>query len=183
MERNGGQDTRLFRFIVLAILILIFITVATIKIWELRIAAERVGVLHTLSNLRSALGMKLGEVVIQEGATGLVRLHHSNPMQLWNPPPSNYLGEFTTDKAPDTQGVWYFDLTQQVLIYHVHFADHFNSSNSQYPELARYQLRMNYNDSNNNQLFDASLEQISGFNLEPVDSYRWFNEPESGDKQ
>ena len=104
MLQESNPDTRLFRLAVLAILILIFITVATIKIWELRIAAERIGVMHTLGSLRSAAGMKLSERVILEGVGALGSLHLSNPMQLWNPPPSNYLGEFTTAEAPDEKG-------------------------------------------------------------------------------
>ncbi len=181
--QDKSHNTHLFRLATLAILILIFVTVATIKIWEVRVAAERVGVLHTLGNLRSAIGLKLSKMVIQEGMAALTQLDHSNPMQLWNPPPSNYLGEFTTSEAPDTQGAWYFDLEQQILVYRVRFGDHFSSSNLTYPQLARYQLRMSYHDSNGNQQYDAEVEQISGLTLEPVDHYLWLSDPDVSDAE
>jgi hypothetical protein len=177
MRHSEHQDTRLFRFTVLAILILIFITVATIKIWELRVTAERVGVLHTIGSLQSAIGLKLSEQVIRKGASGLSTLHLSNPMQLWSPPPDNYLGEFKTGDAPLTEGSWYFDLGEKMLVYRVRFADYFISSNPHYPDLVRYQLRLEYHDTNNNQQFDPYLDTATRLSLQPVDEYQWLIEP------
>ena len=177
MAERAAQDNRLFKFVVLAILILIFITVATVKIWELRIAAERVGVLHTLGSLRSAVGIQLSAVVIREGTAALTQLDRSNPMRLWSPPPSSYLGEFTAAEAPDAQGAWYYDLDQQMLIYRVRFTDYFTTDNSDYPGLARYQLRFDYHDNNSDQLFDPTIDTAIAVSLQPVDRYHWLLEP------
>lgn len=178
MRPERTQEARLFRLVILAILILIFISVAISKIWELRIAAERVGVLQTLGSLRSAVGIKVSELVIHDGITAIGKLHHSNPMQLWSPPPINYLGEFSTSDAPLEPGIWYFDTDQKLLVYRVRFIDYFSSDNLQYPNLARYQLRLNYRDSNNNQQFDPYIDEPKGLFLQPLDSYRWLIEPE-----
>ena len=158
MAQETSPDIRLFKLAALAILILIFVTVATIKIWELRVAAERIGVMHTLGALQSALGIKLGEVVVREGPSALVQLQHSNPMDLLQQgtsdetpyniqagiAPSNYLGEFNPAEAPMEEGVWYFDLEQKILIYRVRFVENFRSDNATYPNQARYQLRINF---------------------------------------
>jgi hypothetical protein len=173
MKPGEHQDTRLFRLAILAILILIFITVATIKIWELRIAAERVGILHTLGSLRSAMGMKLSELVIHQGVRALGTLDNSNPMKLWIPPPSNYLGEFTSAEAPLAPGSWYFDTDERLLIYRVRFTSHFSSDNIQYPELARYRLQLSYRDRDGNQRFDPYIDDATGLSLQPVDNYLW----------
>ncbi|MCW8918188.1 MAG: hypothetical protein OQL08_05180 [Gammaproteobacteria bacterium] len=171
--RAHEQDTRLLRLIVLAVLILIFISIAANRIWGLRLAAERVGVLHTVGSLRSALGMKMSEVVVREGAAALVGLHQHNPMRLWQLPPPNYLGEFHTSEAPQERGIWYFDLDQRMLIYRVRFAAQFSSSNPLHPDLARYQLRADYHDTNGNGQFDAELETLSGLDLVAADHYSW----------
>lgn len=180
------QDTRLFRFVILAILILIFIGVATLKIWELRIAAERIGVMHNLGALRSALGIRLSEIVLKEGVPALAQLHLSNPIALLQGEgdeapynlmagiaPQNYLGEFTSDEAPQQSGVWYFDLDQKILIYRVIFTDHFISSNEEQPDTVRYQLQVRYHDSNGNGRFDPLSETATGVSIEPQDHYTW----------
>lgn len=192
MAQEISPDTRLFKLTALAVLILIFITVATIKIWELRIAAERIAVMHTLGALQSALGIKLGEIVVKEGASALVRLQHSNPMNLlqhgasdetpYNIPagiaPSNYLGEFSSAETPTEEGVWYFDLEQKILIYRVRFVDYFRSDNATYPDQARYQLRIHYHDDNGNGRIDLKQDSIAGINIEAMDHYSWSIDPE-----
>lgn len=176
MSRAAGSDTSLFRLVVVITLVLIFITVATLKIWELRIAAERVGVMHILGSLRSAIGIKAGELIIRDGVQSLASLQQSNPMQLWSPPPPNYFGEFPSDRAPLEAGIWYFDQDAKMLIYRVRFGDYFSSSNPDFPGLARYQLRLAYLDRNHNQRYDASLDEIKGLALTPVDTYSWLIE-------
>lgn len=192
MAQHHHADTNLFKLAVLAILILIFITVATIKIWELRAATERVGVMHTLGALQSALGIKLSEIVVREGASALVKLQHSNPMDLlqqgasddtpYNIPaaitPANYLGEFIPAKAPAEEGVWYFDLEQKILIYRVRFIKYFHSDNETYPHLARYQLRIHYHDRNGNGRIAPKQATIASINIEAMDNYSWSIDPE-----
>ena len=178
MPRSEQPDQRLFRFVILGILILIFITVATLKIWELRIAAERVGVLHTIGALRSALGIKMSAVVVHEGAAGIAALDRSNPMHWWQPPPINYQGEFISSEAPSIPGVWYFDTVQRLLIYRVRFTDHFTSNNPDHPQLARYQVRLDYDDINRNHRFDPGVDTMRGLTLNPLDRYDWLKEPE-----
>lgn len=192
MLQESNPDTRLFRLTVLAILILTFITVATIKIWELRVAAERVGVVHTLGALQSALGIKLSEIVVKQGASALVQLQHTNPMDLLQQGssdespygvqagsvPSNYLGEFAPAEAPAEEGIWYFDLEQKILIYRVRFIENFHSDNEAYPDLARYQLRIHYHDSNGDGRIDPKQDTITNVNIEAMDNYRWSIDPE-----
>lgn len=167
------HDTRLFRFVVLIILILILLGVFTTRVWKLRIAAERVGVAHTIGSLQSAVGIKLSEQLVKSGIGMLPSLHHSNPMLLWNPPPHNYLGEFNTINAPMETGIWYFDIDTKMLVYRVRFPDHFSSSNETYPDFARYQLRLDYRDLNHNELFDPSIDIATGLAIQPVDHYEW----------
>ncbi len=171
------QNAQLFKLAVLAVLIIIFIAVATIKIWELRIAAERVGVAHTIGSLQSSLGMQLGKLVVNRGMDAVMEMEYSNPMQLLQPPPGNYLGEFSTTEAPQEQGGWYFDSDERVLVYRVRFAESFLSSNDELPDLARYQLRLDYQDFNGNNRFDPELEFARGLYIQPVDSYTWIREP------
>lgn len=173
MSKGTNQDTNLFRFVVLAILIFIFIGVATNKIWELRVTAERVGVIHTLGSLQSALGIKLSKEIIHNGVQQLNALHLSNPMQLWTPPPLNYKGEFKSSNAPNENGIWYFDSESRELIYRVRFTDYFISDDEIEPSLARYQLKLEYQDKNSNQQYDPYEDRATGLRLLPVGNYQW----------
>lgn len=186
------QDSRLFRLIVLLILILIFIGVATRKIWELRIAAERVGVMHTVGALQSALGIHLSKIVVRDGVGGIATLHQTNPITLLQGAadeageapfgvasgiaPANYRGEFITSEAPQEEGIWYFDLDQRTLVYRVTFAEHFHSSNPALPDQLRYQLVVRYTDLNANGRLDSREEPAEGIAIEPLDAYTWLHE-------
>jgi hypothetical protein len=122
--------------------------------------------------------MKLSELAIHQGVKAFGTLDLSNPMKLWVPPPSNYLGEFTSAEAPLAPGNWYFDTDEKLLIYRVRFANHFSSNNIQYPELARYQQQLGYRDKNNNQQFDPYIDDVTGLSLQPIDNYRWLIDAE-----
>lgn len=167
------RDVRSVEALLLVILILVFIWVSTQKIWELRAAAERAGVVSVVGVLRSALGIATAEKVMREGLQAITVLDGSNPMHLLHRPPVNYLGEL---EAPDPAAVdghqWYFDTADGTLVYRVKFDDAFGSAVPG-PARIRFRIRLGYIDHNRNQRFDPDADTVQTLDLVALEPYHW----------
>jgi general secretion pathway protein G len=154
-------------------LILVFVWVAAVKIWELRVAAERTHVITMIGKLRSALGLQVAERALEQGIPAVIALQGSNPMDLLQVPPHNYRGELqTADPAAMEGGGWYFDVGAGELVYRVEFEEHF-SSPLPGPARIRLALKASYRDLNNNGRFDYGQDRLQNVSLEQLDPYRW----------
>ena len=177
-RRQGGAT--LVELAVLTILILIFIVVALFRIWELRIAAERVGIEQMVGTLKSALGIELAASVVKQGSQAdLAGFHHSNPMKFLDPVPGNYLGEFRSTPDEAVAGAWYFNRHDATLEYRVRFGDYFSSSNTADPALIRFQVRLDYSDINHNGTFEQGIDSASALSLVALDNYHWLSQDEA----
>jgi prepilin-type N-terminal cleavage/methylation domain-containing protein len=80
--------------------------------------AERVAMENVVGVLRSALGMKAGQMVAQGRAAEVSKLLTINPMDLLAQKPANYLGEVSTpQKEKISRGHWYFERKKLLLVY------------------------------------------------------------------
>lgn len=178
LKNTDDQSIPLFRLAILAALVLIFITVATQKIWALRAAAERVGVEFLLGTVRSALGIELTvNVTRSEGRRELASYHGQNPILLLEPLPANYLGEFDTQPAEPTEGAWYFNREQGTLNYRVRFLDFVQNSDFRDPALLRFRVQVAYKDENDNGSLDEG-ESVNSIRLRSLSDYRWLDTDE-----
>ncbi|OOZ39606.1 hypothetical protein BOW53_10705 [Solemya pervernicosa gill symbiont] len=173
---------------VILVLLGVLITVATDRIWTLRMSAERVGVEHLIASLKSALAARMTSIVVKEGAMGWARLDRVNPMSLLgNDPdagivagklPWNYIGErdtLTPTEIPVHR--WYFDRQQRMLVYRVLFDEAFESTLTG-PKRIRLQLLLDYEDDNRNGSHDAG-ERVRAISLQVLDRYRWLESEKS----
>lgn len=172
-SRYRSSNTRMLELTILVCLFLYFIQTAATRIWELRVIAEKTGVEHTIATMRSALGMQLAAIVVREGIEGVARLDRSNPMDLLEPQPFNYLGELKNpDPATISGHTWYFDTEKRVLIYRILNEDYFYSKLEGAPR-ARFQLQLTFKDSDENGQFDPQTESFSWLKLKPLEPYSW----------
>ncbi len=82
---------------------------------------------QVLGTLRSALGMKVANDLVNDDITDLRRLAGSNPMRELAQTPKNYLGAFDgVNPASIPGGHWYFDRHSRMLIYRVRNRDYFS---------------------------------------------------------
>jgi len=174
--RTSQRGASLIELIAVVILILAFIGAASVKIWELRIAAEKTGIEYTLGTLRSALAIQVVAALTRKGIGALGRYDHTNPMAYLDVLPANYLGEFDGEPAKPTAGAWYYDRKQAALIYHVRFADYLVNDNYRQPELIRFQVQLAYRDANHNGQFDPAIDTARGINLIALDNYQWVSD-------
>jgi hypothetical protein len=167
-------SARLLEFLVLLILILIFVTIAIGRIWELRISAERVKVEQLIGILKSTLGTELAASVVRhEYPLELGRYQHSNPMALLMVAPKNYLGEFDTAPEKPVPGAWYFNRQEGTLNYRVRFGEDFVGGNPDDPSLIRFQIQLDYDDRNGNGGYDPAIDTPRSLTLVSLDNYRW----------
>lgn len=87
--------------------------------------------------------------------------------------PAGYQGE-VDETNPDTieAGHWYFDRSQETLVYRVRNDEYFYSDS---PGLAviRFRVRLTYEDLNANQRYDPETDLYSGISLENLGGYQW----------
>jgi hypothetical protein len=172
-SRYRTPNTRMLELALLVCLFLFFLQLAASRIWELRVAAEKTGMAQTLASIQSALGIQLAATVVREGIEGIARLEGSNPMDLLDPPPFNYVGELSNpDPATISGHTWYFNTTQQLLVYRILYDDYFVSELGGIPR-ARFRLKLSYDDANSNGRFDPRTETFSGLKLESLEPYHW----------
>lgn len=174
--RACQRGASLIELIAVVILVLTFIGTATIKIWELRIAAEKTGIEYTLGTLRSALGIQVVTAITRQGVAALGHYEHTNPMQYLEVLPANYLGAFDGEPDKPVAGAWYFDRKQAALVYHVRFAKYLVNDNYRHPELIHFQVQLAYQDANNNGKFDPVVDTPRALNLVPLDNYHWVSD-------
>jgi prepilin-type N-terminal cleavage/methylation domain-containing protein len=80
--------------------------------------AERVAMENVVGVLRSALSMKVGQMVAQGRSQDLSKLLTMNPMDLLAQKPANYLGEVDSPQMGKiSRGNWYFNRKQLLLVY------------------------------------------------------------------
>jgi len=80
--------------------------------------AERVGVEHTVANVRSALEIRVAQGRLPGGSIDLSNLAEQNPLNLLKNKPANYAGElFQPDDIDIGKGNWCFDRYDKSLIY------------------------------------------------------------------
>ncbi|GAB4303420.1 MAG: hypothetical protein Kow0096_25490 [Thiohalomonadaceae bacterium] len=164
---------RLGQLVLVTLLILIFIVIATHRIWELRIVAEQTHVSHTVGALQSAIGIQVVERVLRDGLDSVAAMEHADPMEYLDPPPVNY--QRLDGPVPPEQLAprrWYYEPQQGVLIYRVAHGDYLETELPGPPRL-RFQLQLRYEDRNGNGRYDAGSEYLSGVNLVALEPYGW----------
>lgn len=172
--RQGQYGASLLEVMLVVALVLVFILLASERILQLRQTAEQVGVEHTIGTLRSALGSQMAATVVQQGMAGLLALDGSNPMELLEQLPVNYLGARDQAPEPHPPGSWYFDRAQQELIYRARYPARLYISDAPQSEQIRLRLRVYYAAATDTE--EGPVQSVQRVVIEPVHPYVWLGE-------
>lgn len=163
----------LFELTVVIVIIGILLSVAVGRLLPYIDEAERIGVITTESQIRSALVMNAAQRIARGKAASISTLDGSNPMELMLETPANYAGELTGDallSAPARH--WYFDLTARRLVYRpgrpMAWIDH--KQDIENPEFA---VRVAFNDADGNGTFEPGRDELHGVRLLRVAGFDW----------
>ena len=170
-QANAGFS--LLELVIVIVIISVLLVMAISRLLALQVDAERVTMESVAGILRSALGMKVADSIVNMKVADLPALEGSNPMDLLAETPKNYLGEKEgVDPAKLDDGSWYFDKQDKVLVYLVRHKGFFTGELSN-PPRARFALRLVYSDKNGNGVFNPGVDAIEGMRLSPVEPYSW----------
>lgn len=167
-QRNAGFS--LVELAAALVIIAILAAVALHKLAPILADAERTALENTVGILRSALGINVASYLAKADLQGIQGLSGSNPMELLNEPPKNYLGVLDENSSVG-DGVWYFDRKRSELVYRVQHTEVFRGSPGQ-PAEARFAVRSVYEDRNRNGRYDAG-DLFFGVRLEAMTPYHW----------
>lgn len=120
----GGS--KLFEFVVVLILVAFLSMVVLQYMLHYVEVAEKSAMETTVMYLRSALRLRLAEVLASGDATEAERLVNDNPMDWLQDKPYNYVGAMDAPQ-PDViePGKWYFDTRSRELVYRVEYGREF----------------------------------------------------------
>ena len=169
-QQNGFT---LLEIVIVIILISIFGLFSVDRLLSLRIAAEKSSVIQVIGNIKSSLGLEVVRLALQGKMKEIAELENTNPFSLLAQIPTNYLGETESDTFTKA-GSWYFDKSKGMLIYNVTYTEYFESSlkEKNLPQI-RHQIKLVYNDNNDNKRFDPKTDGIGGLDLLPTEKYHW----------
>lgn len=139
----------------------------------LMVQAEQTGVEQVEGQIRAAIGLAVASRVAKGQLAAAAGLAASNPMNLLQTPPPNYLGALSdADPAQIAPGHWYFDMRSGYLVYRVKHADDFATS-LRGPARAEFEIRLRYRDANDNGRYDAGEDILYGVNFTRVAPFSW----------
>ena len=164
---------RTYETVLVIVLALIFMVLATQRIMELRVAAERVMVAQSVSAFRTGLSQHLVELAMHGDVDALAALHGTNPVEFLREVPKHY-HTLSAPLAPEAmQGYrWYFDPASGVLTYRVAHEDELITTLPP-PARIRFQVSVHYEDRNNNGRFDSRPDVLKQVDLLPLEPYAW----------
>jgi prepilin-type N-terminal cleavage/methylation domain-containing protein len=172
MKRLRGFT--LIEFLVVVILIGTLGTVLLDRLLAYQEAAEKAEMEQAVGVLRSALHMQLADRLVKGGVRAVPGLRADNPMDWLAQAPPNYVGvRFAPKPGEVPRGSWYFDLSDQQLVYVPRRAEHLAPNAAGRCEV-RYRVALVYEKSTQEQAISAENKEVQGVIQTLAEPYRWF---------
>jgi len=157
--------------------------------------SERTALNITINNINSSLGVAAARCLLLADSRCLTAMQGMNPMgtltytqaellylrdnvditrnKFKMEPPPNYIGvRFKPEPDELEAGSWYFDLSDNTLVYTIKNSEYF-SSDSQGKPIARFRVVLEYVDKNDNNIFDLPADDFIAVRLQNLNSYHW----------
>ncbi len=114
---NGQYGASLLELSVAMVVISIFAATMLQRLFHVQEYAEKVAMESMISNLRTALRVQVGELLIADRAAEIVALAGANPVDWLENRPGNYQGALSGTPGVTVRGQWYFDAVSRELVY------------------------------------------------------------------
>ena len=159
--------------VVSMVLMSVLLTTGIERLMLTKAQAERAAIDQVTGSVRSAITIRLADLLVRGRSAEAVALTGTNPMLLLAERPHNYLGELFGPAASALQpGNWYFDSRAGQLCYLVESVDYFESPLG---PRACFRIEPVYEDVNGNGRLDA--DELRGMRL-AARAFRW--KPKTG---
>ncbi len=129
--------------------------------------AERAQFESTLQAYKTALQIRLAELIVDRREAEARTLEAGNPTELMSTKPANYGGDYPASPRP---GTWYFDTGAHELVYVVNTGGRLSRAVTDNPKQLRYKVRVIFQPIN---APGGSINSIGGITLVPGRVYQW----------
>lgn len=166
----------LLELVIVVCIVAVLLAIAADRLLVMRANAERTYVETTIGSIRSAIGIKVAQLIAKGNLAAIPALVQSNPMDALTDPPEQYRGVyFGVEPTLFSGGDWYYDRRDRTLAYVVKYEDVLRTARptGAAPALARYALSLVYDDVNGNKTFDAGVDLATGVRLKAVGDSPW----------
>jgi general secretion pathway protein G len=171
--RRASRGFSLLELVVVIVLISILLAVAIERLLLTKARAEGTAMEQLVGTIRSAMTIRVAELVAGAHVPEVATLVGSNPILLLAEPPQNYLGQlFGPDPSILPSGGWYFDQRDRALCYLVESADYFQSALPA-PPRACFAVVLVFDDMNGNKRYDPAEDTLRGLRLIELAPYEW----------
>lgn len=191
IDRNLTRLELVVSFIVILLFFGIFLRQSLVIV----AMSEQTALNSTITNINSSLSVMAARYMLLNDTKSLQAMQGMNPMEsLTNiqaellylhentdlkenefrmTPPSNYIGvRFAPEPDKLEAGIWYFDLSDNTLVYTVKNAGFFNSDIEGKPR-AKFRVDLEYKDKNDNNRFDLPVDEFISVKLRKIYNYYW----------
>lgn len=131
-------------------------------------AAERARFEAVLSFYKTALQIRLAELMLERRESEARGLEVENPTRWLSEKPTNYGGEYPQQPEP---GNWYFKTTTQELIYVVNTGRELVADKGNAMKQLAFRVKIIYQPI---EVSGMKIQGIGGVSLVPASAYRWF---------
>lgn len=159
------RGASLLEFAVVVVIVAVSLTMLLWKLVHYRAEAERVAVLHTVSNLQTALQMRLVSAKLPGRQDNLTLLAEENPFDSLNSKPVNYAGSYFSPSDDEIgAGQWAFDRTDHSIVYLLNSSETFLDATAKRLKFKVKLLRLPNNSGN----AENTSATVTGVVLEQV---------------
>mgnify|MGYP002777521454 FL=1 len=170
MSRRGKQRQRGFSLMELAVVAVILSLLLGVLLERLTFyqeAAERARFEATLQGYKTALQIRLAELMLERREGEARRLEAENPTLWLSEKPTDYGGSYPPRPEP---GVWYFDESSRELVYVANSARRLAVEPRNGMKQLRFAAKVVYQDV---YVSGRPIRSIAGVALRPAADYRW----------
>ena len=164
-----------FEHTIIAVLILILLALAVIKIIPMFGKVEQNYFENTRSQIDLIVRMFVSTQLLKGEPDAILAMVEGNPFQLIEKKylPPNYLGELEHPDLSRMDGyLWYFDKSDHTLVYVVENERVFSSPKAGKAHI-KFKLLLKFADKDKNAVFNKEIDQIEGLLLVPLNKYEW----------
>lgn len=163
----------LLELVIVIVLISVLLVVGIERLLLMKARAEAAAMENVLGTLRSALYIRVAELIARGRSAEVAALIGSNPMSRLAERPPNYLGElFGPDPSALAPGNWYFDNRERVLCYLVDSTDYFETA-VQPPWRTCFSVRPVVDEPTRGRRVESTDAGLRGIQLAAVYPYVW----------
>lgn len=171
--RRASRGFSLLELVIVIALVSLLLAIAVDRLLLVKARAESMGMEQVVGTLRSAMTIRVAELVARARVAEVATLAGTDPMRLLAERPRNYLGElFGPDASTLQVGNWFYDLRDHALCYLVESSDYFQSTLSA-PPRACFAVEPVFDDANGNNRYDPGVDTLRGLRLAAIAPYEW----------